>query len=377
MSSVLFPRVFLLVLLAATCWTSSVAHGQFVNSFFTLDEGSWNDGDGIDFIGTHIPADGNNSWGQEDGFDTYAQLPSGTAFTDIFLPPEQNSTPNEGGIIMSFDTEYLTTSSGQSYLSYGSFDDLDRALWFGFGTGNTFLAGIGSDLDISGNVPTGVEIAFETEATYESNSRIGLRLGFDIEAQTIRNFQVDSDNDGNFDDELIPEPIDISAAGLIAQDWINVAYFGEGGTRFDDVSIQQLPNFRADYSNDLEFNGDDLDLICSGIATGDITFDLNEDGLIDIADRDFFVNNFNTIVGDFDFNRNVSFADFLILSGNFGLAGTNSDGDADCNGTIGFADFLIMSSFFGNGVAQPVPEPSGFFTVAVGLLFLASLRKKR
>ena len=118
-------------------------------------------------------------------------------------------------------------------------------------------------------------------------------------------------------------------------------------------------------------------MICSGIATGDITFDLNEDGLIDIADRDFFVNNFNTIVGDFDFNRNVSFADFLILSGNFGLAGTNSDGDADCNGTIGFADFLIMSSFFGNGVAQPVPEPSGFFTVAVGLLFLASLRKKR
>jgi len=368
----------LLVLGSLVASTASVADAAFVDKLFTMDEFSWNVNEGVEFVTTHVPGEGNNSWGKSDETDTYAQVPSGSAFTDIFLPPDQLSTPNEGGFILSFDTQYMTTSAGQSYVAFGSVDDLDLAVWFGFGSGNTFLAGTGSELDLSGNEPSGVTIDFETEATYENDTRIGLRFGFDIDAQTLRNFQVDHDNDGTFDDELITEAIDISGAGLAAEDWVNVSYFGKGGTRVDDIFIKQVTSLKPDFNGDLDFDGEDVDLICSGIAQGDITFDLNGDGEINIADRDSFINNFNSLVGDFDYDGAVAFADFLVLSTNFGLAGTNSNGDADCNGTVGFADFLIMSSFFGSQVgAQPVPEPTSASLIAGAALLLAASSRRR
>ena len=44
----------------------------------------------------------------------------------------------------------------------------------------------------------------------------------------------------------------------------------------------------------------------------------------------------------------VDFADFLILSSNFGQSGKSLvDGDFDGSGTVDFADFLILSSNFG------------------------------
>ena len=50
-----------------------------------------------------------------------------------------------------------------------------------------------------------------------------------------------------------------------------------------------------------------------------------------------------------DINRNgtVDFADFLILSDNFGEAGEHADGDIDGNGTVDFTDFLLLSNHFG------------------------------
>ncbi len=56
----------------------------------------------------------------------------------------------------------------------------------------------------------------------------------------------------------------------------------------------------------------------------------------------------DTILGDIDGNGTVEFADFLILSENFG---TNAeDGDLDGNGEVGFADFLLLSNNFGKSV---------------------------
>jgi len=66
--------------------------------------------------------------------------------------------------------------------------------------------------------------------------------------------------------------------------------------------------------------------------------------------------------GDLDANGAVEFADFLIMSANFGTAvDDHTFGDIDCNGTVEFADFLVMSANFGTNVggAAQVPEPSG------------------
>lgn len=85
--------------------------------------------------------------------------------------------------------------------------------------------------------------------------------------------------------------------------------------------------------------------------------------------------------GDFDGNGQVEFADFLLLSSNFGGAGDATMGDADCNGQIEFADFLLLSSNFGQPAAtEAVPEPrTTFGTLLLTMAALASstARKRR
>ena len=83
--------------------------------------------------------------------------------------------------------------------------------------------------------------------------------------------------------------------------------------------------------------------------------------------------------GDLDGNGKVEFADFLVLSGNFGNDVTShADGDIDCNGKVEFADFLVLSGNFGNDVggAQSVPEPSGVSLLLIGLAAIARRRQR-
>jgi len=85
-------------------------------------------------------------------------------------------------------------------------------------------------------------------------------------------------------------------------------------------------------------------------------------------------------MGDIDGSGDVAFADFLILSQNFGQAAADhTTGDIDCSGDVEFADFLILSQNFGQivGGAQSVPEPSGAALAAVAILFGALLRRPR
>ena len=54
------------------------------------------------------------------------------------------------------------------------------------------------------------------------------------------------------------------------------------------------------------------------------------------------------LVGDINDDAEVNFADFLILSANFGESTVNGvdDGDLDEDGTVDFADFLLLSAQF-------------------------------
>ena len=57
--------------------------------------------------------------------------------------------------------------------------------------------------------------------------------------------------------------------------------------------------------------------------------------------------------GDVDENGKVEFADFLVLSTNFGNENAVwGDGDFDGSGKVDFADFLLMSDNFGKSAPQ-------------------------
>ena len=116
-------------------------------------------------------------------------------------------------------------------------------------------------------------------------------------------------------------------------------------------------------------------LIFSTLAVPGSVFDLDGDGAVDSADATLICSTGTDVeangglLGDLDLSGDVSFADFLTLSANFGNEGNYAQGDVDCSGGIGFADFLVLSQNFGQSQsAIPTPEPGANTTLLLGLV---------
>jgi len=117
--------------------------------------------------------------------------------------------------------------------------------------------------------------------------------------------------------------------------------------------------------------------------------DCNGDGLVDAADlicvdniedRDAVLSALNTLPGDLDGNGDVAFADFLVLSANFGMDGRNyTEGNIGLTGAVAFDDFLVLSANFGKtpGAAAAVPEPSSLSLLGFCCLLLGYRRHRR
>lgn len=127
---------------------------------------------------------------------------------------------------------------------------------------------------------------------------------------------------------------------------------GEWGPILRAEFIVDPGSILGDLDGDSQLTANDIDLLAAAIARGDndMQFDLDGANGLNILDFDYLITSvFETELGDADLDRDVDFADFLIVSANFGKQDTGwarGNFDFASQGTT-FADFLVLSANFG------------------------------
>ena len=201
-----------------------------------------------------------------------------------------------------------------------------------------------------------------------------------------------------------PGGIQITAVDFVAELDPSFPYefeINEDGT-FDSLTVNRSVEVGTTALNlngatiDLVANGDlsglngEFQVLSADSLSGDITINvpdglavdtsrLASEGVLVFGDVVGPTCNPNTL-GDLDGSGTVEFADFLVLSQNFGQeVADHSFGDIDCSGTVEFADFLVLSQNFGQtvGAAESVPEPSALALLGLGGLFVGLMRRRR
>ena len=161
----------------------------------------------------------------------------------------------------------------------------------------------------------------------------------------------------------------------------------EGGIVFGEIASPAIPPdplfAPCDFDEDGDCDTRDINNLAATISSGefDATYDLTLDSLVNRDDLDAFLTQAGRLNGDADFNGSVEFADFLTLSGSFGLSEAEwTDGDFDASGGVEFADFLILSGNFGQTAAAAelatVPEPTTGSLAILGMVAMLRLRRR-
>jgi hypothetical protein len=109
------------------------------------------------------------------------------------------------------------------------------------------------------------------------------------------------------------------------------------------------PVIPGDINRDMIVNAADIDALSAAIRAGstDPQYDLNGDGCVDAADRDYLIGTIlKTTPGDFDLSGDVTGHDFLLWQQNYPtLSGASwSQGDANGDSMVNGADFLIWQT---------------------------------
>ena len=138
----------------------------------------------------------------------------------------------------------------------------------------------------------------------------------------------------------------------------------DGGIRsILDDAIADANRARGDFDDDGLLGATDIDLLSAAVGEeADLRFDLTADGVVDQADRDYWVRELSgTEFGDATLDQSIAFMDFLALANGFGESGGWANGDFDGNGEVSFLDFLALAENFGTTNAlstSTVPEPN-------------------
>ncbi len=344
-------------------------------------------------------------------------MPTGWAFSDNARTKDfddRDLTDEER--ILRTDTRIFDTSitedfpagrslgTGTPVFNAGEPGDLDRALALGV-TRTSDDAMLQLVAEVAGGEANSIQLAFDIEAWDAANSRnnpgeAAFNVALDLD--TGQGFQqimdlgkvttgatlvpptedfVNGNDDAyrtSFDSGLLnahlPEGSKLRVRWMADLDantrgWV----FG-----LDNVSLgmfADMASLLGDFDGDGILTASDIGLLTAEILnpTGDLGFDINGDGTVDLADHQHWVEDdqfANTFLGDADLNKTVEFADFVALADSFGQRGGWAEGDFDGNGKVEFPDFVLLAENFGDtrAAAAAVPEPNSVMLLALGLV---------
>ena len=151
-------------------------------------------------------------------------------------------------------------------------------------------------------------------------------------------------------------------------------------------SYSDVLHRRGDVDEDGFTNGADAEALYASFGGTDWLADLNDDGTVSLLDIETLITDLvRTVHGDFDLDRDVDGADFLILQRNMGLlAGARFDqGDANLDGVIDANDFAAWQTHYGfQGEAfvaaaiTAIPEPSAIVLSLASILVIATFSRR-
>ncbi len=156
------------------------------------------------------------------------------------------------------------------------------------------------------------------------------------------------------------------------------------GALLDNVKLSFLSEIVGPLLGDIDSDGmltvEDLDQLTDAIRQGltDSIFDVNDDGIVTLADRVSWITDIRrTVFGDANLDGEFNSADLLQLfqTGEYedGVPGNSTWGEGDFGGDFEFdSDDLILAlqtGAYGQGpvAASPIPEPTSFLFVLAGL----------
>lgn len=232
---------------------------------------------------------------------------------------------------------------------YGSFDFTRQNLYPTDGAGtplNEFVQHL-DDVGFQGVETTGApnHYDYHLEAASAFGGK-GADLSFCLEVQCR---SADVSGDGLYS---------LADLDAFVQVLLSVDADGDGTPNYLDSDSDNdgiLDSVESSSDGDSDGVPDHLDVfngVGSGLPDAEWAHDFDGNGVLSEADLAALVMDdslMNTFFGDLNFDLDVDFADFLVLSGNIGSVGGWADGNMDLDGMVAFSDFLKLSANFGFG----------------------------
>lgn len=307
-------------------------------------------------------------------------LPAGWSVSDelanVFR--DRTNTPFNGGNIEPIgEGPHIVSASGDSL------SDPALGVFLPKDSGEDATIQLEAQLDeLNANAFT---LGFNVEAQSPSDdaaraNAIGLKVSVELDRgegfeQMLDLASIDLGGGVSFNSGHVPAPFQDASAmrirwstdatSVATEDWL---------VSLDDVEIAF--DLLGDFDGNTILDEMDIDLLSTAIRSeqAPAEFDLNGDGTVDAADREYWIHELaHSGFGDANLDRTISFGDFLLFADGFGVEGGWAQGDFDGNGEVEFEDFLTLSRHFGETLtAASVPEPASLRRLFVVLFALTT-----